>query len=230
MRQWHFGLVAMAILAGSVAGCGTAEAPPDAATPADVGIDGPPIADVGTGHDGGLGVDAARPDAARGDAGMCVDLPPDPNREVAYACSACRPPTTTSSTNGTCHTDADCNDATMGSNGRCVYGRIGPHCDYDTCFADADCASNEACLCDGSDGGGNTCVPASCHVNADCTGGLDCSPTFGSCGLYSGYVGYRCHTATDTCTTDADCTGVGAYCAYDETSAHWACSSTQCAG
>ena len=193
----------------------------DAAALADTGVDaGPGPADAGT--------DAPN-DAARGDAGMCVDLPPDPTRPTPVQCSACRPPSGTSSTTGGCMSDADCSDNTMGSNGRCVFGRIGTFCDYDTCFADTDCAAGEVCLCDGSSGGGNTCVPSNCRVDADCAGGRACSPTFGMCGHYSGFVAFRCHTATDACTVDADCAAPG-YCAFDEITGHWACSMFECAG
>lgn len=239
MTRW---LVVGAALALLVCGCGTAtNGTDDTGGGADAGSDAASASDTGGPVDAGRDaasatdaiVDAARPDAdidaARGDAGMCVDGPPDPTRPSAGQCSACRPPSGTSSTTGMCLSDTDCNDATMGSNGRCVFGRIGTFCDYDTCFKDEDCAANEVCLCDGSSGGGNTCVPADCHVDADCGGGRSCSPTFGTCGHYFGFVGYRCHTAADTCTVDSDCTAPG-YCAYDEVTAHWACSTAECVG
>lgn len=204
----------------------------DAATGDDAGDDAATGDDAAAGDD--AGDDAAAPndadvDAARGDAGMCVDGLPDPHRPTPVQCLACRPPSGTTATSGMCLSDADCSDATMGANGRCVYGRIGTYCTYDTCFSDGDCATDEVCLCDTQNGGGNACVPADCHVDADCGASQGCSPTFGSCGHYSGFVGYRCHTAADTCTVDADCTAPG-YCAYDELSGHWACSTSECAG
>ncbi len=118
-----------------------------------------------------------------------------------------------------------------GDNGRCTYGRIGTFCNYDACFKDEDCAAGEVCLCDGSlagTGGGNACISADCHVDADC-GAFACSPTLGSCGHYTNFVAYRCHRATDTCTIDAEC-GVGGYCAFDEVLGHWQCSTAECAG
>lgn len=192
----------------------------DAATD-DATTDDATIADDATVDD-----DAATlPDSGpRPDAGMCVDLPPDPTRPVAIQCSACRPPGAGGGS-GECTTDADC---TEGDNGRCVFGRGGAYCDYDRCFVDADCAADEVCLCDGSNGGGNQCVSGDCRVDADCNDAFTCSPTFGSCGHYLGFVAYRCHRAADACTTDADCDE--GYCAFDEVLGHWACSTTECAG
>jgi hypothetical protein len=201
-------------------------------------VDGAPSEDGGNdldaADDGAIAVDAgsdatvddaSHPDTGpRPDAGMCVDLPPDPTRPVAIQCSLCRPPGPGGGT-GACMTDADC---TAGDNGRCSFGRGGAFCDYDLCFGDEDCNADEVCLCDGSNSGGNTCVSAECHVDADCDGGFACSPTFGTCGHYSGFVAYRCHRATDACTTDADC--AAGYCAFDETAGHWQCSTSECAG
>lgn len=212
------------------------------------GPDGGPDADMGRGDggeldaamsdagpvDGGnldLGRDDAGPRDAgppRPDAGMCVDLPADPTRPVPIQCSACRLPGATGGTGGECASDVDC---TAGDNGRCTYGRIGTFCNYDTCFKDEDCGADEVCLCDGSlagTGGGNACISADCHVDADC-GAFACSPTLGGCGHYSNFVAYRCHRATDTCTIDAEC-GVGGYCAFDEVLGHWQCSTAECAG
>lgn len=193
------------------------------------GLDAPvDPTDAGRTDEGGF--DAPYPpDAAVvfDDAGMCMDLPPAPTRPAEVVCSPCRPPGTTSSGGGGCASDADC---TAGDNGRCVFGRIGAFCSYDLCFRDADCAADEACLCDGSNngGGGNACVHAGCRTNNDCAPGLACSPTFGSCGHYSGFIGFECHTADDECTVDADCGG--GYCAFDPTLAHWACSMSECVG
>lgn len=181
----------------------------------DVGTDAATIADAG--HDA----------APRTDAGMCVDDPPGTSRPAPVTCMACRPPGPSGGTGGTCATDADCNDTTMGSNGRCLFGRIGPYCSYDACFDDGDCQATEVCLCDGNDGA-NTCVPADCHVDADCGVGLACAPTLGTCGHYLGFVAYRCHTSSDECTVDSDC--AAGYCAFDETLGHWACSTAECVG
>ena len=117
----------------------------------------------------------------------------------------------------------------MGENGRCGFGRIGAFCSYDTCFSDSDCAANEVCLCDGTGmgGGGNTCVVTSCRTNNDC-GGQTCSPTFGSCGHYTGVISFACHTTSDECTVDADCTG--GYCMFEPGVSHWVCSTSECVG
>ena len=195
---------------------------------ADGSIPDMPIVDT----DGGAS-DAGAPDAGTmPDAGMCMDFPAAPSRPVAIACSPCRPPTmTTGGIPPDCVTDADC---TAGANGRCSFGRFSTFCDYDTCFEDDDCAPTEVCLCDGSSsftGGGNTCIPAGCRTDSDC-GAFTCSPTLGSCGHYTNFQAYRCHTAADTCASDADCTAVGprGYCAFDDVAGHWACSARECAG
>ena len=160
------------------------------------------------------------------DGGMCMDLPPAPTRPSEVVCSPCRPPGPGGGGGGggECTTDADC---TAGTNGRCGFGRIGTFCTYDACFRDSDCADGEACLCDGA-AGGNACVPAGCRTNNDCGPGFACSPTFGSCGHYSGFIGFECHTAADECTTDGEC-GAG-YCAFDPAIGHWACSTSECVG
>lgn len=196
------------------------------------GLDAPvEPTDTGTAGDGEGAPDApvVAPDApvVSLDAGMCMDLPPAPTRPAEVVCSPCRPPGTTSSGGGECASDADC---TAGDNGRCVFGRIGAFCSYDLCFRDSDCAADEACLCDGSGlgGGGNACVHAGCRTNNDCGPGLACSPTFGSCGHYTGFIGFECHTASDECTEDAEC-GAG-YCAFDPALGRWACSISECVG
>jgi hypothetical protein len=230
----------LAILVGGlgVFGCAASEeSTPDAGGGADLGTsDGgardAAMSDTGTDEDAAVvdaGLDAgARDLGPRPDAGMCNDLPAEPTRPVAIQCSPCRPPGEGGgSGGGLCATDADCVD---GDNGRCSFGRGGPTCDYDTCFKDEDCGADKVCLCDGASsgtGGGNTCISANCRVDADC-GAFTCSPTLGSCGHYTNFVAYRCHTATDSCATDADC-GVG-YCAFDEVAGNWACSSSECAG
>lgn len=235
----------------SITGC------PDATTPSDAGRDsgstpldsaaldtasttddtGTTTEDTGAvGVDSGTAaVDSGRttPDAGPGpDAGMCVDFPPSPTRPAPVTCSACRPPSLAGGggTPSACMGDADC---TMGMNGRCVFGRIGRYCSYDECFSDSDCGDNEVCLCDGTGlgGGGNSCITTSCRTNNDC-GGQTCSPTLGSCGDYAGVVGYACHTASDECTVDTDCAGLGAdaYCKFDPAVSHWVCSDAQCVG
>ena len=129
---------------------------------------------------------------------------------------------------GMCTVDTDC---TMGANGRCIFGRVGKYCTYDACFKDADCGTRTVCMCGTPGGTGAHCGQPGCHIDADCPGSW-CSPTFSSCGNYSGVVGYACHTPADECVNDADCSAMGgaAYCMYMPSSAHWVCSISQCAG
>jgi hypothetical protein len=185
---------------------------------------------VTTTQDGGT-VDAGGGDAGHG-SGVALD-----HRASANACDHDRPTTepVIYSDAGApfvaCTKNADC---TAGENGRCVgNGHSGYQCSYDTCFSDADCGA-AVCACATSDGA-NHCLTANCHVDTDCPsigGNVTgfCSPSLGSCGNYSGTVGYFCHTADDECTNDADCGGASAYCQYERTIGHWRCSTTQCAG
>jgi hypothetical protein len=129
-------------------------------------------------------------------------------------------------TYGECETAAQC---TSGLNGRCVVDRGGFSCDYDLCFEDDDCGSGSVCRCGNPGGEGNRCTQAGCRVDADCPGSW-CSPTFGTCGNYSGVVGYACHTQKDECVDDADCAGSGGYCWYSPMVAHWLCSTANCVG
>lgn len=134
-------------------------------------------------------------------------------------------------------TDADCSDATQGKNGRCVFARIGAICTYDTCFDDSACAG-KVCACrqqaDMASGDTNHCLTmGNCRVDADCGSGGSCSPTLGSCGHYTGIVGYYCHTGKDACINDSDCAqdgGLGGYCAYNPAAGAWQCSTAECAG
>jgi hypothetical protein len=121
-----------------------------------------------------------------------------------------------------CASDAVC---TYLPGGRCVAGS----CAYD-CTSDRDCGTG-ICRCYGSPGGDHECTWAACHVDADCPGSY-CSPTFGTCGNYTGVVDYRCHTPEDECTDDSDCGAIGkpGYCMYDELVGHWNCHDSHCAG
>lgn len=122
-----------------------------------------------------------------------------------------------------CTSDAECASAV---GGRCSGGQ----CIYD-CTSDQECAPG-VCLCSDPPGGLSYCTTATCHVDADCPGSY-CSPTFGTCGNYSGVIDYQCHTPDDECTDDSDCTGTGslmAYCMYDPLVSHWICSNSHCVG
>jgi hypothetical protein len=95
------------------------------------------------------------------------------------------------------------------------------------CATDADCDSDEVCLCGGgvavNDGEGwrgltvlSQCVGASCTGPDDCDG-YGCGLTFDASG---GALALFCRTPQDTCRTDADCS-VTDYCFY--TGEKWAC-------
>jgi hypothetical protein len=183
---------------------------------------------VGTGGVGG----------GKGGSGGRITTVPTQHRPIATACGprpAPPPAGTGGAANGPqpplppCTVDADC---TQGPNGKCVTGRIGPHCTYDACFADADCGKGAVCLCGTPDGASNVCLGQGCQIDADCPNSW-CSPTFSSCGLFSGVVSYACHTPQDECVNDTDCgtpTGSGGYCMFDPMVSHWICSTSQCAG
>lgn len=154
------------------------------------------------------------------------------HRATAGACPAVVPPpgyvnTPAAKLGGaySCNKDSDCG----GTNARCHRGpRMGTYCTSDACVSDTDCGPGKVCEC----GTGNQCLPANCHVDADC-GGRSCSPTAAeTCGNMSGTVGYYCHTAKDDCVDDAECTTAAAAgrCTYKPTAAHWTCSYEMCVG
>lgn len=128
--------------------------------------------------------------------------------------------------------DAGC---TAGTDGRCVQleGDTCPHCVYDTCFVDGECAAGAACNCDPLNG--DSCQPSNCRVDSDCACGYcspspntnNCIPDFGN-----GVSGVYCHTAQDQCTNDSDCNvnDNGGVCAYQPTVGYWACAYAMCAG
>lgn len=128
-----------------------------------------------------------------------------------------------------CTEDSDCSD---GLNGRCVFGRIAM-CSYDECFEDADCPTGTLCQCGTPTGIGHQCMTAECRVDADCPGSW-CSPTFDTCGAYTGVTAYYCHTAQDECTNDTDCGGTGQYgepyCMFEPMVGHWVCNDSHCVG
>ena len=118
-----------------------------------------------------------------------------------------------------CSVDGDCADA--GPDTHCLGGT----CVFDPCLADSDCPSGQACRCSnqlrGDVGAGNSCVLTGCRVDADCGPSGTCSPdASGYCGAVDGYY---CHTAADTCNSDADCCGGTRRCGYQQELGHWAC-------
>lgn len=193
--------------------CGSADVEP---LTGDGGVDAGIQTDSGVGPDSGVRV----PEKHRAVAETCDNernntepMIPDPNPG---------PPEVN------CTSHADCTD---GANGRCIASwRGGVNCTYDACFTDADC--NFVCDCGGGFGSDhNVCLSSGgCQVDADCGPGGFCSPTFGSCGDYSGTVAYYCHTPQDECIDDADCGGYPFYCGYDTVAGKWSCKDEHCAG
>jgi hypothetical protein len=125
----------------------------------------------------------------------------------------------------TCASDAEC---TAGPKGRCVPPGGNGICVYQSCVADADCAAGELCEC-APDGFSHRCVTANCARDSDCPNSW-CSPTFGSCGSYSGVIAYACHTSKDQCTDDADCASGGGYCMFEPAVGYWLCGHGACVG
>jgi len=112
----------------------------------------------------------------------------------------------------------------MGVNGRCdVLGPLpGCECAYDQCSGDSACPKGETCACHDTPlaSGGNQCLPSNCRVDGDCGAGGYCSPSAdGGCGQLTGYY---CHTPSDTCVNDSDCTAPHS-CVYDRKAGHWVC-------
>ena len=102
-------------------------------------------------------------------------------------------------------------------------------CVYSYCTTDAECEPNQVCECS-PDGYANRCVGATgCALDSDCPGSW-CSPTFGTCGGYSGVVAYECHTPRDRCVDDTDCAAGGGYCMFEPTVGYWQCGYGQCVG
>jgi hypothetical protein len=101
---------------------------------------------------------------------------------------------------GACSSDADCK---AGVHGRCVQPHIGTcGCVYDACGSDADCPAGKACACNSAQFG-NACVPASCHIDADCGLAGFCGPVVFACA--DEINEYRCYTAAEQCLADSDC-------------------------
>jgi hypothetical protein len=176
-------------------------------------------------------------------AGGATPREPTKHRATATDCDHARPsndpgaPTDPDAPRVQCRAHTDC---TAGENGRCVgNGHDGWGCTYDSCFADSDCAAgtgeSRVCACEGgSRSDNNVCLRGNCRLDADCGEAGYCSPSFGDCGNFFGVVGYYCHTNTDECVNDADCTQGGtlpqAYCAFMPTVGRWKCSNSNCVG
>lgn len=128
----------------------------------------------------------------------------------------------------------DCTSADeckAGAYGQCVQdsGQIGPfcRCDY-SCRTDADCGSDQACVCGGAfnEGARARCVTAQCRTDAECSSG--------TCGLSTYNNGCQTRTVLacrgdgDACKSDADCRD-GRTCAFDPQAGRWDCLGTTCA-
>ncbi len=190
----------------------------------------------------GACADASAPDASAPDARIaddartsCLPHAPAVHRAAASTCDSVRPAGATPDPawESGCASDADC---TEGTNGRCTGGREGWFCTYDECFEDDECGGTSVCQCEGSfRSDANSCQASNCRTDGDCASGF-CSPTLGSCGDFTGTIGWYCHTCEDECVDDADCAGGDAgpwgrpYCAFEPTAGRWQCMNTHCAG
>jgi hypothetical protein len=138
----------------------------------------------------------------------------------------------------TCSADGDCGapDGSFTWYTHCLRGK----CAADACLADSDCASDQVCACSSQYYGGNACfhpnvcVPANCHIDADCgPGGAGfCASSAGYCGAIEGFY---CQKPTDPCvdpSTDCHCPGVTVpACVYSPAGANWVCGQAAvCAG
>jgi hypothetical protein len=156
---------------------------------------------------------------------------PKNHRATAIACPSGRgsedPQYVDSGVPGDCFQDSDC---TNGKNGRCtpsMGGAFTLQCSYDQCGSDGDCGGT-VCVCreDSSSTAPNVCgsTKSNCRVDADCGSGGYCSPSESSDTFcFSASLTYFCHTSSDECIDDTDCTNGS--CNYDTSSKHWKCGS-----
>lgn len=117
------------------------------------------------------------------------------------------------------------------SDGSCapVEGGIGdtPHCE-----TDAECATDEACVCglsytdpsigpDSIDASGawNVCLAAECRSADDC-GGWPCALSRHGCALADGLF---CMSPADECASDMDCDEDAPECGYETSEGRWVC-------
>jgi hypothetical protein len=118
-----------------------------------------------------------------------------------------------------CDQDSDC-DSLPG--GRCAMEITHSSCQYNnTCEVDSDCGQGKRCGCTDGD---MFCVLAECSSDADCASGQQCKATPTCVGI--GEAGFYCTTADDLCRDDSSCDG--GFCAYDGSTAHWACTIERC--
>ena len=117
---------------------------------------------------------------------------------------------------GQCQQDVTLLAFTVGGTCSCHYG----------CAQDSDCPAGQACRCSGPELGSVTaCIPAACHSDADCDGGL-CGMSSYACG--DGGASLDCTTSLDTCAKDSDCElGACAFVSFEDPP-KWACDDSIC--
>lgn len=175
---------------------------------------------------------SGRSSAGGGTPSTLAPRAPSVHRATAQSCVGVNaPPEPTSIREAeisSCVKHADCTD---GVNGKCING-IGMaaayyHCVYDQCATDADCDPGKICYCTAS--AAARCLSVgNCRTDADCGSGpySYCSPSMSwDCGGHRPIDGYHCHTPSDTCMDDSDCTGSD-YCNFDAYENRFRCTPT----
>ena len=185
--------------------------------------------DASGGGDGSAGSDAGTRDASDAALSDGGGRTPAHHRPDDSQCSQPASAGNCTLTGGGAQCTKD-NQCTTGANGRCVQtmgGALTCFCTYDACVHDTDCATGKLCVCHGSaftGGAGNTCTDGNCRIDADCGAAKYCSPSHGTSGC-GGVTGYFCHTSSDQCTDDSDCSGGGGsqVCAWSSANNRWTC-------
>jgi hypothetical protein len=181
--------------------------------------------DTGSTAETGPNGDAAG-DACLGAPGSGGPRVPSEHRAQATACNPTPGQFPPDAGGPSCSTDADCVPPLI----RCLRGS----CSYEHCLTDGDCPSQHVCGCSSDYYGGNAphlniCVPADCHVDADCAAGGYCSPSRGPCGVFEGFY---CHKPTDPCVNaTTDCASCGGFaCVYAPAVGLFVCGGSVCSG
>lgn len=189
-------------------------------------------------------MNAGAPQKHRPTAACCpAQRGPAPSGQPYDSCSGAVGTTCPANHATTCTSDSEC---TARANGRCFpfEGLVGPGgCDYDQCFTDSNCGTRTPCLCRSSatDSNSNVCdVGGNCAVDSDCGPAGYCSPSveLPDANICWGPKRYYCHTASDQCTNDADCSppdagppspsSPGYACAYNPQDSRWECVKASC--
>jgi len=245
MRSFTLSVALVAVL-----GCGgrskeTGNGPSSSDTIAPVPCDLPGLVEAGAASVNDAGV----PQNHRSMPACCpAERGPGPSGQPYPTCSGVVGTLCPANHATTCASDSEC---TAGVNGRCFpwEGLVGPGgCSYDECFTDSHCGSKTPCLCRSSstDSNANVCdVGGNCAVDSDCGSGGYCSPsvqvvpnqTPNACW---GSNPYFCHTESDLCVNDSDCSPLNAgssttpsiptyACAYNPQNTRWECTQVVCA-